>query len=80
MKPNKYLVKIAEAYDVVEGTENSAAIGRKGGSTIDGKDQKSTPASVRNRILEAGRASDSDSPVNMGSVTGGYSDPGILGS
>jgi len=78
-KMNKYLSKIAEAYDVVEGN-NGASIGRKGGSTLDGKDQKTTPASVRNRMLEAGRASDPDQPVNMGSVTGGYSDPGILGS
>ena len=81
MKTNKYLMKIAEssgAPNIVEGTNR--AVGVSGGSTLMGNDQKTSITSTRNRLLEAGREGDPDTPINMGSVTGGYSDPGILGS
>lgn len=80
MKVNKYLVKIAAEMGFADGTNNSAAIGRHGGSTLDGVNQKNTPRLIRNKILEPASATDPADPINMGSRTSGYSDPGVLGS
>jgi hypothetical protein len=63
-----------------DGTNNGVAIGRKGGTTLDGKDQKNSLRLLRNKVLEPNRGNEPADPINMGSVTGGYSDPGVLGS
>jgi len=65
---NKYLEKIATMAATVDGTGNTPAQA-SAGSTLQGTQNKNTPRTVRNKMLEVGRESDTDDPVNMGSRT-----------